>query len=70
MINEITMSERNRKLLVIPRRVAHAVQNIGLNDAIFVNMPTRAYNHGDPDKFRIDTDSSAIPYRFESKPGW
>jgi hypothetical protein len=33
-------------------------------------MPTRAYNHGDPDKFRIDTDSSAIPYRFESKPGW
>jgi dTDP-4-dehydrorhamnose 3,5-epimerase len=70
MINEITMSERNRKLLVIPRRVAHAAQNIGLNDAMFVNMPTRAYNHGDPDKFRIDIDSGAIPYRFESKPGW
>src|SRR5262245_28849572 len=70
MINEITMSERNRKLLVIPRRVAHAAQNIGLNDAIFVNMPTRAYNHGNPDKFRIDIDSNAIPYRFESKPGW
>jgi len=29
MINEITMSERNRKLLLIPRRVVHAVHNIG-----------------------------------------
>jgi dTDP-4-dehydrorhamnose 3,5-epimerase len=70
MINEITMSERNRKLLVIPRREVHAAQNIGACDAIFVNMPTRPYNHANPDEFRFDLDAEAIPYRFDSRRGW
>lgn len=70
MINEIIMSERNRKLLVIPRLVVHAAQNIGTCDAMFVNLPTRPYNHADPDKFRIALESSEIPYSFEPRLGW
>ena len=68
MINEIHLSERNRGLLVIPRRVAHAVENVGETEALFINMPTRPYNHQNPDKYRIPIDSGEIPYSFDRGP--
>jgi dTDP-4-dehydrorhamnose 3,5-epimerase len=68
MVNEIFLSERNRGLLLIPPYVVHAVQNIGLIDAIFVNLPTLPYNHADPDKYRVDPGS--VPYSFDKSAGW
>lgn len=68
MINEICLSERNRGLLLIPPYVVHAVQNIGLTDAIFVNLPTVPYNHADPDKYRVD--AASVPYSFDKGIGW
>ena len=68
MVNEIFLSERNRGLLLIPPYVVHAVQNIGLTDAIFVNLPTVPYNHADPDKYRVDPAS--VPYSFDKGVGW
>jgi dTDP-4-dehydrorhamnose 3,5-epimerase len=70
LINELHHSERNRALLIVPRLVAHAVQNIGTTDALFINVPTRPYNHGSPDKYRIPIDSDKIPYLFDRGPGW
>jgi dTDP-4-dehydrorhamnose 3,5-epimerase len=70
MINEIHVSERNRSLVTIPSFVAHAVQNVGTDDAIFVNAPTQPYNHDAPDKVRISLDSPAIPYSFDRRLGW
>ena len=67
-INEIHLSERNRGLLVIPPYVVHAVQNIGLIDAVFVNIPTLPYNHENPDKYRVDKDS--VPYNTDIDVGW
>jgi hypothetical protein len=32
-------------------------------------MPTRAYNHADPDVFRLPVDTDRIPYRFENRLG-
>ena len=58
-------SEKNRALLVIPRGVYHAVQNIGITDAIFVNMPTRPYDHEDPDKFRLPLKNSLHPVQLQ-----
>jgi dTDP-4-dehydrorhamnose 3,5-epimerase len=63
-------SERAPALLVIPRGVYHAVRNIGTTDAIFVNMPTRAYDHGDPDKLRLPLKNGVIPFDFDDGPGW
>ena len=68
IVDEIFLSERNRGLLLIPPYVVHAVQNIGLIDAVFVNMPTRPYDHADPDKYRVDPDS--VPYSFAKGAGW
>jgi hypothetical protein len=47
MLSELCVSEHNRGLLLIPRGVYHALQNVGTTDVMFINMPTRAYNHAD-----------------------
>ncbi|HZQ05051.1 MAG TPA: dTDP-4-dehydrorhamnose 3,5-epimerase family protein [Anaerolineae bacterium] len=70
MLNVIHLSELNRGLIHIPRGVFHAVQNIGHTDALFVNMPTKAYNHNDPDKYRLPLDNDIIPFRFDNLLGW
>jgi dTDP-4-dehydrorhamnose 3,5-epimerase len=63
-INDICLSERNRGLLVIPCFVAHAVENIGEGQAVFINLPTEAYNHASPDKYTLPLDTPEIPFRF------
>jgi dTDP-4-dehydrorhamnose 3,5-epimerase len=70
LVNEIYLSERRRRLLIIPRLVVHAVQNVGTVDAVFINMPTAPYIHDNPDKFRISLDSKEVPYSFAPKLGW
>ncbi len=70
MVNEIVRSELHRSVMVIPTFVWHAHQNIGSNDALFVSMPTRAYNHASPDVFRLPLENDVIPYKFEKKMGW
>jgi dTDP-4-dehydrorhamnose 3,5-epimerase len=69
MINELFFSERNRAMIVIPIGVYHAVQNVGESDAYFVNLPTRAYDHAHPDKYRLPLDTDLIPFRFDEKLG-
>lgn len=70
MVNEIYRSELDRNLMVIPAFVFHAHQNVGHTDALFISMPTRAYQHDDPDVFRYPINSDQIPYRFENLIGW
>jgi len=70
MTNELCLTERNRGLVVIPVLVAHAVQNVGDCEALFVNLPTRPYDHANPDKYRIAIESGAIPYDFSPRAGW
>ena len=70
MVNELYLGERNRGMLIIPKGVFHALQNVGNNDAILINLPTRPYNHGKPDKFRIPLDTDKIPYEFQERLGW
>lgn len=52
-----------RGLLVIPAGVYHAVRNVGVDDLTFINLPTRAYDHTDPDKYRLPFENDLIPYR-------
>ena len=65
MVNEFTFGERNPVILVIPKEVYHAVKNVGIKDAIFINMPTQPYNHQDPDKYRLPMKNSLIPFDFD-----
>lgn len=70
MVNAFTVSERNRGLLTIPKGVYHAAENIGQEDAYFINLPTRAYDHADPDKFRLPVKNDLIPFDFDASPRW
>ena len=64
MLNELHFGDHNRAHLVIPPGVWHAMKNVGTTDVIFVNCPTKPYNHEDPDKWALPPDSDQIPYTF------
>ena len=68
MLNVFTVSEQRRRLIVIPCGVWHAVENVGLVDASFINMPSRAYNHEDPDKLLLPLKNDLIPFAFGPTP--
>jgi len=68
VLQVMTISERHRALFNIPRGVYHAVQNIGETEAVFVNLPTRAYDHVDPDKLRLPLQNDLIPFDFGPDP--
>jgi len=48
--------------LIVPPGVWHGVQNLGTNDVILLNLPTRAYIYEDPDHYRLPYDATEIPY--------
>ena len=70
LVNEIYRSDLDRNVMVIPAYVFHAHQNIGITDALFVSMPTRAYQHADPDVYRLPINTDQIPYTFDNRMGW
>ena len=71
MVNEIFVTERNRALVTWPHHVYHALHNIGRTDAVLINMPTRPYDHAEPDKYRLPLNNEIIPYQFDpAVNGW
>jgi dTDP-4-dehydrorhamnose 3,5-epimerase len=61
--NVLHLGEHDRALLRIPAGVYHAVRNVGDEVAMFVNLPTRPYDHAQPDKYRLPIDTDLIPQR-------
>ena len=70
LLNQFTFSDRNRALFIIPAGVYHAVQNVGESEAVFVNLPTRPYDHTDPDKYRLPPKNDLIPFDFDDPTNW
>ena len=54
---DLYLGEAFKGRLRIPPLVAHAVRNIGITTAAFINMPTQVYDPANPDKFRYDGPS-------------
>ncbi len=70
LLNEFCRSDLHRSIMVIPQFVWHAHHNIGSNDALFISMPTRLYDHASPDVYRLPLDNDIIPYKFDDRLGW
>lgn len=68
-IEQFFFTETTPGLLLIPPGVWHADQNWGETDARIMNFPTRRYDHENPDKYRIDPHSSAIPFDWKLRDG-
>jgi dTDP-4-dehydrorhamnose 3,5-epimerase len=64
-LNVFTITDRRRALVVIPRGVFHGVENVGTEEALYLNLPTRAYDHADPDKYRLPLQNALIPFAFD-----
>ncbi len=65
MLNLLTFSDRKRAVFNIPPGVYHAVKNIGIGDATFINAPTEFYNYENPDKYRLPLKNDLIPFDFD-----
>ena len=53
-------------------KVPFAVRTSGLTftEKVASLMPTRAYEHEDPDKLRLPLKTASIPFDFDDGPGW
>ncbi len=63
-LSRLVMSDARRSLLRIPAFVWHADHNFGHRDARILNMPSRPYDHANPDKYRLPLDTDLIPHSF------
>jgi dTDP-4-dehydrorhamnose 3,5-epimerase len=68
--SRIILSEHNRRLVNVPVNVWHADHNIGSCDVLTINFPTKAYDHADPDKYRLPIDTPLIPHSFPGARGY
>jgi dTDP-4-dehydrorhamnose 3,5-epimerase len=68
-VNEFFMGEHNPILVRIPKGVHHGFKNVGLDECIIVNCPSRPYNYDSPDEFRLDPHQNDIPYDWARKDG-
>ncbi len=63
-IQDFVINLENPMLVQIPANVYHGFKCIGDKEAIVINTVTRAYNHGNPDEYRIDPYENDIPYNW------
>jgi len=68
-INQVHFADEALGLLSIPPGVWHADQNTGRTEAVVVNFPTKAYDHQNPDKRRLDPHGDEIPFDFTLRDG-
>ena len=65
-LSEVVVSERNPGLLIVPPNLYHGWKNIGVTEAVIINMPTEMYNYDNPDALDMPWDSATakelIPY--------
>ena len=64
---ELHAGDARPAFVVIPIGVWHGLQNLGTEDALVLNYPTRAYDYEDPDQWRLPYDTDQIPYRWRAR---
>ena len=64
-INELRISSLRPMTISFPPGIWHGIQNLDETTSSFINYFDRAYNHNDPDEWRLPADTDEIPYRFK-----
>jgi dTDP-4-dehydrorhamnose 3,5-epimerase len=68
VVNELRLSERNPGLVVIPPNLYHGWRNIGTEEALVINMPTRTYDYDSPDALDLPYEderaAAIVPFRW------
>lgn len=68
-LNIFHIGEYQPALIVIPAGVFHGWKCISEHEAYVINIPSEPYNRTNPDEFRVDPHSGAIPYDWSRKDG-
>jgi dTDP-4-dehydrorhamnose 3,5-epimerase len=63
LVQQLVMSDRAVRQLIIPVGVWHLSVNLGEEEARLVNFPTDVYHHEAPDRRTLPWDSPEIPVR-------
>ena len=66
-LNEIYAGVHHPVLIHIPAGVFHGWKCVSLEEAVIVNLPTKAYDREHPDEQRLDPHGDDIPYDWERK---
>lgn len=66
MSNTLFLSERNNRDVFIPKGIWHLSLNVGLSDAVLINLPTTKYNPESPDRYHLPFDTDEIPVDIRS----
>jgi dTDP-4-dehydrorhamnose 3,5-epimerase len=61
-VMDLEMDEENPALLHIPKGVYHGFKGLGEVESIVMNVPTRTYDHKNPDEYRVDPFENDIPF--------
>jgi dTDP-4-dehydrorhamnose 3,5-epimerase len=65
MLNVFILGRDHPGLLHIPPLVIHGVHNMDRETATFINLPTKTFDPGGPDNFRIPENDPRIPFNFD-----
>lgn len=68
-VDQFYMGIHHPLLVQIPTGVCHGWMCVSQEEAVVVNVPTEAYDHENPDEYRIDPHDNDIPYEWERKDG-
>ena len=62
--NIFKMSDKNPKVLFIPKKVAHGYKALGKRPLIMLYIMSRAYNASNPDEYRIPFDDKMVGFNW------
>ncbi|MBU4502232.1 MAG: dTDP-4-dehydrorhamnose 3,5-epimerase family protein [Nanoarchaeota archaeon] len=68
-VNEFFLGVHSPYLLKIPPGILHGFKCISKDEAVVVNIPSKAYNRDNPDEFRVHPHKNSIPYDWKRKDG-
>jgi dTDP-4-dehydrorhamnose 3,5-epimerase len=70
VVQESYLTREGYHQITIPAGVWHAHMNLGTDELVFLNGPTKPFRHASPDKRRLPLDNDFIPYTFRTGLGW
>jgi dTDP-4-dehydrorhamnose 3,5-epimerase len=68
-VNVFYTGTHNPVLVQVPPLVYHGFKNVGLEEALILNVPTLPYRYDQPDEFRLDPHHNDIPHDWNRRDG-
>lgn len=68
-VNDFYLGRDNPLLVHIPPHIYHGWKCVSMEEAIIVNTVTHAFNHNQPDEYRLDPHDNHVPFSWKRLDG-